>query len=56
MTAARVTLSPDDALALAEIVQEGLIREAVEELGSIEVLLPSGRSVRVSDDDLEIGA
>ena len=51
---ARVTLSLDDALALAETVQEGLVREAVEELGSIEVLLPSGRSVRVSDDGSEV--
>jgi hypothetical protein len=53
MSDARVTLSTGAALALAEIVQEGLIREAVEDLGSVEVLLPSGRSVRVSDDDLD---
>jgi hypothetical protein len=51
MTAA--SLSAEDALALAEIVQEGLVREAVEELGSVEVLLPSGCSVRVCDDDLD---
>jgi hypothetical protein len=50
---AHVTLSSDDALVLEEIVQGGLIRDAVAGLGSVEVLLPSGRSVRVSDDDLD---